>query len=132
MTITKFAWVAAVSVALVGCGSSEETIVNQWATYCDATMNVDAENCPADMDNSGMGLFCTMVASSFYDTPECRDKLDALIACNSQRQWACWEGGEVPMVVEPDPCESESAAFVISNESPGECVDSSTITTTQG
>ena len=130
--MTKILLAVATAAVLFACGSSEETFADKWADYCDASANVEAANCPADMDTSSTAMFCKFFVSSYYDTPECSQKLDALIACSPNRQWECWEGGEVPMVVEPDPCEAEAAAFVISNESPGECVDPSTITTTQG
>ena len=130
--IVKVALAVAVSAALLACGSSEETIGDKWSAYCDASANVDAANCPADMDSSGLTMFCKLVASSFYDTPECRDKVDALITCNETRSWECWEGGEVPMVVEPDPCAAEAAHFTLSNESPGSCVDPSTVSTGEG
>ncbi len=130
--IVKVGLVLTVFAVLGACGSSEETISDKWRQYCDASAAVDAANCPTDMDKSGLTMFCRLVASSFYDTPECRQKVDALIACNKNRQWECWDGGEVPMVVDPDPCAAQAAHFTLSNESPGSCVDPTKISSSGG
>ena len=111
---------ALVMGGLMACGSSAETIADKWSDYCDASAIVEAENCPADMDNSGLTFFCKAVGTSFYDTPECNDQLDALMACSSERSWACLEGGEMPMVVEPDPCSELDEPFTLPS---GSCVD---------
>ena len=119
---------AFLAVAVVGaisaCGSSEETIADKWSTYCDSSADVEASNCPDNMDTSGLTMFCKMVGTSFYDTPECNTQLDALMTCSDTREWECWEGGEVPQVVQPDPCEVESEPFTIPD---GSCVDPSKV-----
>jgi len=125
--IVKMTIAAALLGGIWACGSSEETIADKWSDYCDTSATVTAADCPADMDNSGLTLFCKAAGGSFYDTAECNDQLDALIACNGSREWACWEGGEVPMVVEPDPCSAESEPFGLPS---GSCVDPSKVEVT--
>ena len=125
--LVKMTIATAILAGVWACGSSEVTIADKWSDYCDASATVDAADCPADMDNSGLTFFCKAVGGSYYDTPECNDQLDALIACNDSRQWACAEGGEVPMVVEPDPCSAESEPFALPS---GSCVDPSKVEVT--
>ena len=126
----KLITLAAVTAFTVACGSddAETGVTATWNAICESSANVEAANCPEDMDNSGMVFFCLAMGSAVIDSPECEQKLNDYAECNETREWACMEGGEVPMVVNPDPCEALAEPFVISlgegGES-GECIDES-------
>lgn len=113
-----------ITIGQIGCGDKDiSAIAAKHNQICETDMN--AANCPEDMDLSGLIMFCKLVSSSFLDTEECNTKMDAYLACNAERSWACLEGGEVPMPVQPDACPEEvSAPFVLPS---GECVDESKV-----
>ena len=113
-----------ITLGLVGCGDKEiSAIAAKHNQICETEMN--ATSCPDDLDMSGLVMFCKLVSSSYLDTEECNTKMDAYLACNAERSWACLEGGEVPMPVQPDACSEEvSAPFVLPS---GACVDQSKV-----
>ena len=107
-----------------GCGDRPKSAIAQKHNQiCEVKMN--ATNCPADADLSGLIMFCKMTSSVFLDTEDCNTKMDAYVACNAERAWACLEGGEVPVPVQPDTCSNEDLApFILPS---GECVNQSKV-----
>ncbi len=116
--------VLAAALFLAGCNDSgSSAIADKWRTICE--MEITATNCPEDMDSSALAMFCTAIGSAILDTEACNAKMDAYTECYAQREWACLEGGEVPMPVDPDPCSEEILdAFTLPS---GECIDESKV-----
>ena len=114
-----------VFVLLGACGGSDgaDRISAKWNALCES--EIEASNCPDNMDLSGLVEFCKALSPSILDTAECHTQMDAYSACYAQRQWACLEGGELPTVVDPDSCSEEVlAVFTLPS---GSCIDQSQV-----
>ncbi|MEE2960146.1 MAG: hypothetical protein VYA34_05330 [Myxococcota bacterium] len=115
--------VVATSLLLSACGG--DGISDKWDAICDK--EITATNCPENMDNSVLVMFCKAVGSSLLDTDECNTKIDTYTACYDQRKWACLEGGEVPTIDGEDPCAKDVVdAFAIPS---GACIDQTKVST---
>ena len=111
-------------LGMMGCGDSKiSAIAVKHNQICESVK--DPANCPPDVDLSGLIMFCKMTSSVFLNTEDCNAQMDNYVTCNARRSWACLEGGEVPIPVQPDTCSDEDLApFVLPS---GECVDESKV-----
>jgi len=117
-----------ITLGMVGCGDKDiSAIAAKHNRICETEMN--ATNCPEGVDVSGLIMFCKLVSTSFLDTEACNTKMDAYVACNAERSWACLEGGEIPVPVQPDACPADvTAPFTLPS---GECVDETKVSSSQ-
>jgi len=111
--------VAISALALSACGSppASETITE----LCDSVDYSNAANCDGTVDEEGIKTLCKAFATAYKDTDECNDKAVTYSQCVQEKQeYECLSGGNLPQVVSPNPCKTESADFAFPS---GSCVD---------
>ena len=120
-----FVWMTILSfIAIATCGGEEESeateaIADKWLGYCNNSGREDAENCPSDLDVSGIVRLCESYAEQIMDTATCHSQLDAFISCAPQREWECPSENRAPTIAGDDPCAEEEEPFSLPS---GSCI----------
>ena len=109
---------ALVAISASACGSA--TVSETITEMCDSVDYSSAQNCDGTVDEAGIKTLCKAFATVYKDTDECREKATAYAECAKEQKYECLSGGNLPQVVAPDPCETESEDFTIPS---GACVD---------